>query len=74
MPLNVLLLVCALCRPPSEEGDESEGKGGREVDSPPVEVRDEERREIFATRQKLSKYIAFSRLSREMIQHSRLPL
>ena len=49
-----------VCRPTSEEeeGEEGQSVGGerevREADSPPVEIRDEERKEIFAARQKLS--------------------
>ena len=52
--------VC-VCKPLAEdmEGEEEEGGGGgereaREVDSPPVEIKDEERVEIFASRQRLS--------------------
>ena len=51
------MCVC-VCRPPSEEGEGvGVGREIREAGSPPVEVRAEERREIFAARQKLSKIL-----------------
>ena len=39
-----------LCRPPSDEGRE---EGKEEGGSPPIEIKAEERKELFAARQKL---------------------
>ena len=50
------MCVCA-CRSPSEEREEGGGDGVREKDSPPVEVKEEERKEIFAARQRLSERV-----------------
>ena len=61
--LRILLLfplsTCSVCVcKPLAEGEEEEGGGGereaREADSPPVEIKEEERVEIFAARQRLS--------------------
>ena len=48
-----LVWVC-LCRPLSEEEEGEGGKGGGIELSPPMEVKAEERRQIFEVRQKLS--------------------
>ena len=56
------MCVCVVCVFRSLSEGDGEGGGGaadkrevRESDSPPVELREEDRREIFAARQKLGK-------------------
>ena len=48
---------CVACRPLSEEEEGEGGKGGGIESSPPMEVKAEERRQIFEIRQKLSEEI-----------------
>lgn len=42
-----------LCRPPSDEGRE---EGKEEGGSPPIEIKAEERKELFAARQQLGEW------------------
>ena len=49
-----IVFTLYLCRPPSDEGkEESKEEGKEEGGSPPIEIKAEERKELFAARQQL---------------------